>query len=105
MGRATILDPDESYTFSKYAELSFDTADIFTQLAVELIALDQWSDSTTPILYGTVTTGDTWKFGLFERQEKKVYKDINTYAVPSDLNLVLSALFGITMNIAERSLG
>jgi hypothetical protein len=27
----------------------------FTQLAVELIALDQWIDSDTPILYGAVT--------------------------------------------------
>lgn len=76
-----------------------DLARGFTQLAVELIALDQWIDSPTPTLYGTVTTGDTWKFGLFQRQEKQIQKDINTYAVPSDLNLVLSVLFGITMNI------
>ncbi|MFM7425567.1 MAG: hypothetical protein ACKO7W_11330 [Elainella sp.] len=202
MSRATILDPAESYSFSKYAELAFDTADVlaefgvslsslslalpqhlpidsaplslelqenlalvdpaseiarrealifpvlktvckviqtslkieypirvnswlkgsfdyfipatqsllvieaknadlargFTQLAVELIALDQWTDSTLPILYGAVTTGDTWKFGLFQRQAKQIQKDINTYAVPSDLNLVLSILFGITMS-------
>ncbi|MBD2777284.1 hypothetical protein [Iningainema tapete] len=70
----------------------------FTQLAVELIALDQWTDSTVPMLYGTVTTGDTWKFGIFERQEKVVHKDINTYAVPSDLNVVLSTLFGISLS-------
>lgn len=76
-----------------------DLARGFTKLAVELIALDQWIDSPTPTLYGTVTTGDTWKFGLFQRQEKQIQKDINTYAVPSDLNLVLSVLFGITMNI------
>jgi hypothetical protein len=74
-----------------------DLARGFTQLAVELIALDQWTDSTVPMLYGTVTTGDTWKFGIFQRQEKVVHKDINTYAVPSDLNLVLSALFGISL--------
>lgn len=208
MSRAAILDPAESYTFSKYAELSFDTADIlaefgvtlsntslqlpqqlpidpeplrtelqenlalvdpsseiarrealifpilktvckfiqaplkieysvrvspwlrgsfdyfiptpqsllvieaknadlakgFTQLAVELIALDQWTDSTTPVLYGTVTTGDTWKFGLFHRQTKTVEKDINTYAVPSDLNWVLSVLFGVTMHSPVNSM-
>lgn len=80
-----------------------DLAKGFTQLAVELIALDQWTDSPTPILYGTVTTGDTWKFGLFQRQEKKIQKDINTYAIPSDLNRVLSALFGITMNTPTNS--
>jgi len=75
-----------------------DLARGFTQLAVELIALDQWTDSTVPMLYGTVTTGDAWKFGIFERQEKIISKDINTYAVPSDLDLVLSTLFGISLN-------
>ena len=75
-----------------------DLARGFTQLAVELIALDQWTESTVPMLYGTVTTGDTWKFGIFERQEKIVHKDINTYAVPRDLDLVLSTLFGISLS-------
>ncbi|MFP5271406.1 hypothetical protein [Coleofasciculus sp.] len=75
-----------------------DLARGFTQLAVELIALDQWTDSTVPMLYGTVTTGDTWKFGIFQRQEKIVHKDINTYAIPSDLKLVLSVLFGISLS-------
>lgn len=74
-----------------------DLARGFTQLAVELIALDQWTDSTATTLYGTVTTGDTWKFGMFQRQQRLVQKDINTYAVPSDLNLVLSILFGISI--------
>jgi hypothetical protein len=69
----------------------------FTQLAVELIALDQWTNSATPVLYGTVTTGDTWKFGLFQRQTREIQKDINTYAVPNDLNQILSILFGITL--------
>ncbi len=75
-----------------------DLARGFTQLAVELIALDQWTDSTVSTLYGTVTTGDTWKFGIFQRQEKIVHKDINTYAIPSNLDLVLSALFGISLS-------
>jgi len=81
-----------------------DLARGFTQLAVELIALDQWTDSSTPILYGTVTTGDTWKFGLLRRQEKQIQKDINTYAIPSNLNQVLSVLFGITMNASLTSM-
>lgn len=70
----------------------------FTQLAVELIALDQWIDSPLPILYGSVTTGDTWKFGLFQRETKQIQKDINTYAVPSDLKQLMSILFGITLH-------
>ncbi len=32
----------------------------FTQLAVELIALDQWSDSDQPTLPGVVSTGNIW---------------------------------------------
>jgi hypothetical protein len=30
----------------------------FTQLTVELIALDEWIDNDEPVLYGAVTTGD-----------------------------------------------
>jgi hypothetical protein len=73
-----------------------DLARGFTQLAVELVALDRWIDSDNPVLYGSVTTGDTWKFGTFDRRSRIISKDINTYAVPSDLNLVLSFLFGIS---------
>lgn len=36
MGKTTILDPAESYIFSKYAELSFDTADILMEFGVTL---------------------------------------------------------------------
>ncbi|MGB0561376.1 MAG: hypothetical protein ACPGVO_06180 [Spirulinaceae cyanobacterium] len=68
----------------------------FTQLAVELIALDQWTDAPVDCLYGAITTGDTWKFGLFHRQQKLLQKDINTYGVPNDLAKVLAILFGIT---------
>lgn len=78
-----------------------DLARGFTQLAVELIALDQWIDSPSTVLYGTVTTGDTWKFGLFERQTKVVQKDINIYAVPKDVEQVLSILFGITLSKSD----
>ncbi len=74
-----------------------DLARGFTQLAVELIALDQWTEDTTPTLYGTVTTGDTWKFGLFHRQAKTIEKDINTYALPNDIHRILSILFGVTL--------
>jgi hypothetical protein len=72
-----------------------DLARGFTQLAVELIALDQWIESDTPLLYGAVTTGDTWKFGTFDRTARVVEKDIQTYAVPSDLTTVMATLFGI----------
>ncbi len=74
-----------------------DLARGFTQLAIELIALDQWTGSGAATLYGGVTTGDTWKFGTFDRQSRIIYKDIHTYAVPSDLDSVLSILFGMCL--------
>ena len=67
----------------------------FTQLAAELIALDQWSDSSSPILYGAVTTGRDWQFGLFERQARRIVQDLDLYRVPEELVATLSVLVGI----------
>ncbi len=39
-------------------EAKSDLSREFTQLALELIALDQWIDSPVTILYGAVTTGE-----------------------------------------------
>ncbi|WP_071517931.1 hypothetical protein [Geitlerinema sp. PCC 9228] len=67
----------------------------FTQLAVELIALDQWTRSQTPILYGIVTTGEDWRFGIFRRQERLVQQDPKRYLVPEELTPLLEILLGI----------
>lgn len=57
----------------------------FTQLAVELIALDQWTNSQTSLLYGAVTNGEDWRFGIYYRQDKRVVQDIKLYRVPEEL--------------------
>ena len=57
----------------------------FTQLAVELIALDTWLESDEAILYGAVTTGDIWRFGSFHRQNRAVTQDLILYRVPTFL--------------------
>jgi hypothetical protein len=44
----------------------------FTQLAVELIALDSWVENKSPILYGAVSTGEIWRFGMYDRAEHHV---------------------------------
>lgn len=67
----------------------------FVQLGAELIALDQWTNSTVPIVYGAVTTGDVWKFGYLDRSTKVLYRDTNVYAVPANLELLVSILLGI----------
>ncbi|NET57254.1 MAG: hypothetical protein F6K47_14135 [Symploca sp. SIO2E6] len=64
----------------------------FTQLAVELIALDQWINSESPILYGVVTTGNDWRFGEFHRQQRQVIQDIKLYRVPEELELLMGIL-------------
>jgi hypothetical protein len=69
-----------------------DLARGFTQLAVELIALDQWCDATQPVLPGAVTTGDIWQFGLLHRDVKLVTQDVQLYRVPADVEPVLRML-------------
>jgi hypothetical protein len=67
----------------------------FVQLGAELIALDQWTDSTVPVLYGAITTGDAWKFGRFDRTDRTLIRDTRLYAVPSDLTQLVAILLGI----------
>lgn len=67
----------------------------FTQLAVELIALDGWSDSDETTFHGTVSTGDIWQFGILHRQQKQITQDLNLYRVPADLEELLRILIAI----------
>lgn len=64
----------------------------FVQLAVELIALDQWIDSEQPVLRGAISTGNIWQFGQFDRQARHVIQDLNLYRVPADLDELLRIL-------------
>ncbi len=69
----------------------------FTQLAAELIALDQWTTSEQPILYGAVTTGNDWRFGQFDRAQRCITQDLKLYRVPEELETlmrILTALVG-----------
>ncbi len=68
----------------------------FTQLAVELIALDRWaSESPEPRFYGAVSVGDIWKFGFLDRREKKITEDSTTYSVPRELEDVMQILVAV----------
>ncbi len=64
----------------------------FVQLAIELIALDQWIDSDQPILQGAISTGNIWQFGQFHRQQRTMTQDLNLYRVPADLEELLRIL-------------
>jgi hypothetical protein len=68
----------------------------FTQMAVELIALDQWEKSTSveqqPQLVGAVSTGTVWQFGILHRQRKLVTQELTLYRVPTDLEPLMRIL-------------
>ncbi|MEO0455334.1 MAG: hypothetical protein AAF152_01960 [Cyanobacteria bacterium P01_A01_bin.114] len=72
-----------------------DLARGFTQLAVELIALDRWIDSEMPILYGVISTGDIWQFGCFHRAKKLMQQDLVLYRVPTDLQELFCILVAL----------
>lgn len=65
----------------------------FTQLAVELIAVAQMEERQT--LYGAVTIGDAWRFGLLDASNHRITQDIPLYRVPDDLDQLTHILLGI----------
>ncbi len=67
----------------------------FTQLAVELIALDRWVEHDAPFLHGAVSIGEIWQFAVLDRQAKKIMQDLALYRVPADLEPLLRILVGI----------
>ncbi len=69
-----------------------DLARGFTQLAVELIALDQWLENDQPTVLGAVTTGDIWQFGQLNRQEKLIIQGIKLFVIPDELEAVFQIL-------------
>jgi hypothetical protein len=75
-----------------------DLSRAFTQLAVELVALDAADETGNDTIYGAVSTGQEWQFGKLVRSEKKFYQDINTYALPRNLEEIVRILIGVLEN-------
>jgi hypothetical protein len=67
----------------------------FTQLAIELIAMDQYVKSNSEEIYGAITVGDLWRFGKLERGSKRIVKDIDAFRVPLDIGDLFRVLVGI----------
>ena len=66
----------------------------FTQLATEMIALAMTEESPT-VIYGAVTIGNLWIFGLLDSDTFTITQDITSYAVPDDLDTLIKILVGI----------
>ena len=71
-----------------------DMARGFTQLSVEMIALSR-RDPSLKTVYGAVTIGDVWRFGILEVEESRVTQNRSLYRVPEDTHDVMSILVGI----------
>ena len=66
----------------------------FTQLAIELVAMAEYVTDESNLLYGAVTVGDVWRFGVLDRSRKMISKDIDVYRVPADLAELVGILVG-----------
>ena len=69
----------------------------FNQLIAELIAMDKYQhDTESPaFLYGAVSIGELWRFGILKRKEKHILRDLHTYRVPEDIEDLFSIIIGI----------
>ena len=67
----------------------------FTQLAIELIALNEWTKSTSNLIYGAVTTGEDWRFGIYNRTNRQIIQDQKRYRVPEDLLTLVKIIISI----------
>ena len=76
----------------------------FTQLAVELIAIDRWVDHPVPILYGAVSTGEVWRFGAFHRESHRIVEYLPLHPVPQNLEFVAHTLVGILQGDLPRAI-
>ncbi|MFZ4665645.1 MAG: hypothetical protein ACOYME_04395 [Prochlorotrichaceae cyanobacterium] len=77
----------------------------FTQLAIELIALDKILEPSHSLLYGAITLGDIWRFGILERDRHLIKKDLNAYPLLANLETLCSILIGILDPSTIRRLG
>jgi len=66
----------------------------FTQLAIEAIALSML-DQSPDLLYGAVTIGNVWIFGILDVTSRTIFQDIGSYTLPDDLEDLIKILVGI----------
>ena len=67
----------------------------FKQLAVEMVALAHVIEAKQRYIFGAVSIGKVWQFGILDRQTKSVVQDLHLYRVPDDLKELMSILVAI----------
>ena len=46
-------------------------------------------------MYGAVSIGNVWQFGILQRQNKSILQDLNLFRVPMDVEDLLRVLIEI----------
>jgi hypothetical protein len=73
----------------------------FNQLTAQLIALEKTLNNNEPeLIYGAISIGELWRFGILNRKERHIYKDLHTYRVPEDIESVFSIIQGILQTVS-----
>lgn len=67
----------------------------FHQLMAELAALDLKKMTNATQLYGIVSMGDGWQFGVLNRPNKVIIQDAEFYSVPMNTELLIRIMIGI----------
>lgn len=67
----------------------------FHQLMAELAALDLKQTTSAAQLYGIVSMGDGWQFGVLDQQNKVIVQDTEHYGVPMNTELLVCIMISI----------
>jgi hypothetical protein len=67
----------------------------FTQLGVEMIALNEAEERNKEFIYGLLTNGNTWQFSMLNRNEKTILLDLRTFDIFADFEDLIKTLVGI----------
>ncbi len=60
-----------------------------------MVALAHIVDQEQKYIYGAVSIGKIWQFGVLNRQTKSVIQDLHLYCVPDDLRELMSILVAV----------
>ena len=66
-----------------------------TRRAREAAGKIRFAQGVQTQVFGVVTTGPVWQFGLLDRAQKRVTKDSETYSLPGDLERLVEVFAGM----------
>lgn len=72
----------------------------FVQMAVEMIALAHVE--SRPHIYGAITIGSIWQFGILKVKEQCIQQGLTLYRVPEELEAITGILTGIVGGHASK---